>query len=169
LNCVGDAVGGISGFERVVGGTELASEVVVYVEKPVQQIDIGKEREAGQNLGEVARADTVEELGELGMLEIQPLAIMGAGEHQSEARDWVLERILAFCQELGLVCDGHEDELMALFIAIEANRLNRKGGSGHQSGDKVGNHGNHELKRLECTVNYDVKGLATVSGKGRNG
>jgi hypothetical protein len=84
-SCAGAAVGGISGSERGVGGTELAGEVVVYGEKPVQQSDMGKEREVEKNLGEVARADTVEEWGELETLEIQPLAIMGAGEHQSEA------------------------------------------------------------------------------------
>jgi hypothetical protein len=58
---------------------------------------------------------------------------------------------------------------MELFSAIEATRINRKGGSGNKRGDKVGNRGNRELKRLECTVNYDAKGLAIVSGKGRNG
>ena len=73
---------------------------------------------------------------------------MGAGEHQTKARDWVLERILAFCQDLGLVCDGHEEELMVLFTAIEANRNNRKEGNGNKRGDKVGNHGNRELKQL---------------------
>ncbi|KAE8009281.1 hypothetical protein FH972_005728 [Carpinus fangiana] len=95
-HCADDAAGGILGSEIVVGGTERAGEVVVYAEKPVQQIGMGKEREAGKNLGEVARAETVEEWGESKTLEIQPLAIMRAGEHQTEARDWVLERILAF-------------------------------------------------------------------------
>jgi hypothetical protein len=81
----------------------------------------------------------------------------------------VLEKILAFCQELGSECDGNEEELMALFTAIEANRNNRKGGNANKKGDKVGNRSNRELKRLESTVNYDAKGSAIVSGKGRNG
>jgi hypothetical protein len=115
---------GIAGSERLVGGIESAGEVVVFVENSVQQIDMGTEREADNKLGEIVRADTVVEQGE----EIQPLAIMGAGECQTEAWDGVLERILAFCKELGSECDGHEEELMALFTAIEANRNNRKGG-----------------------------------------
>jgi hypothetical protein len=57
-----------------------------------------------------------------------------------------------------LVCDGHEKELMELFSAIEATRINRKGGSGNKRSDKVGNRGNRELKWLGCTVNYDAKG-----------
>jgi hypothetical protein len=60
----------------------------------------------------------------------------------------VLERVLAFCQELGLACDGHGEELLALLTAIEANRFNRKGGSGHPRCNKMGNRGNRELKRL---------------------
>jgi hypothetical protein len=155
----GDAAGGISGSEGLVGGIEHAGEMVVYVENSVQQTDMGTEREADKNLGEIVRADTVEEQGESEMLEIQPLAIMGAKECQTVAWDGVLEKILAFCQELGSEIGGHEEELMALFTAIEASRNNRK----------VGNRSNRELKRLESTVNYDVKGLAIVSGKGRNG
>jgi hypothetical protein len=165
LSYAGDADGGIAGSERLVGGTESAGEVVVFVENSVQQIDMGTEREADNKLGEIVRADTVVEQGE----EIQPLAIMGAGECQTEAWDGVLERILAFCQELGSECDGHEEELMAIFTAIEANRNNKKGGKANRKGDKVGNRSNRELKRLENTVKYDVKGSAIVSGKGRNG
>jgi hypothetical protein len=56
------------------------------------------------------------------MLGIQPLAIMGVEVSQSVSPDWVLERVLKFCQELGLICDGHEEKLLALFTTIEANR-----------------------------------------------
>jgi hypothetical protein len=80
-NCAGVAPGGISGSKKGVGETDFVGEVVMYIEKPVQQIDMGKERETYNNLGEVVRADTVEEWGEPKTLEIQPLAIMGAGEH----------------------------------------------------------------------------------------
>jgi hypothetical protein len=62
------------------------------------------------------------------MLDMQSLAIMGVGGVQSVSMDWVLERVLQFCQELGLICDGHEEELLALFTAIESNRQNRRGG-----------------------------------------
>ena len=70
---------------------------------------------------------------------------------------------------MGLICDGHEEKLLRLFIAIEANRQNRRGGNGHQRSDKTSNRGNRELKRLECTVNYKVKGSSKVGGKGNAG
>jgi hypothetical protein len=78
------------------------------------------------------------------MLDMQSLAIMGVGGVQSVSMDWVLERVLQFCQELG--CDGHEEELLALFTAIESNRQNRRGDSGYQRSGKTGNRGNRELK-----------------------
>jgi hypothetical protein len=155
----GDVAGDASESDSAGRDTEPAGEIVMFIGKS----DMGKEELADTNRGEIYQ------LGEPETLEIQPLAIMGAGEHRPESQGWVLERVLAFCHELGLNCDGHEEELLALFTAIEAKRMNRKGGSSQQKGDKVGNRGNRELKRLECTVNYDVKGSATMTGKGRNG
>jgi hypothetical protein len=165
----GDVAGGIPGSESLGGGIEHYGEVVVFVENPVQQYDMETERETDKNIGEIVRADTEVEQGEPEMLEIQPLAVMGADKCQTDAWDGVLEKILAFCQKMGSECDGHEEKLMALFTAIEANRNNRKGGNATKKGDKGGNRSNRELKRLENTVNYDVKGSAIVSGKGRNG
>ena len=65
----------------MVSGTKCASEVVVYAEKSVQQLVLGKEKEPDKNYGEVVRVDTVKEWGEPETLEIQPLAIIGVGEH----------------------------------------------------------------------------------------
>ena len=62
---------------------------------------MGKERDADKKHGVVERAATADEMGEPETLEIQPLAIMEAGKHHSVSPDWVLERVLAFCQELG--------------------------------------------------------------------
>jgi hypothetical protein len=169
LSYEGDIAGGISGSEGLEDGIEHAGEMVVYVENSDQQPDRETEREAAKILGDIVKADTVEEQGEPEMLEIQPLAILGAKDCQTEAWDGVLERILAFCQELGSEIDGHEEELMALFTAIEASRNNRKWGNANKKGGKMGSRSNRELKRLKSTVNYDVKGSATVSGKGRNG
>jgi hypothetical protein len=166
LNLVRDADEGPSG---AVGGTESADELVLFVEKPVEQIDMGKERDTDKKHGAVERVVTTNEMGEPETLEIQPSAIMGAGKHHSVSPDWVLERVLDFCQELGLACDRHEEELLALFTTIKANRFTRKKGSGHPRCNKMGNCGDHELKRLECTVNYDAYSSTKVSGKRRNG
>jgi hypothetical protein len=169
LYYAGDVAGGISGSERLVGGIEHVGEMVVYVENSDRQPDTGTGRDADINFGEIMRVDTVEEQGKTEMLEIKPLAIMGAKDCQTETWDGVLGRILAFCQELGSEIDGHEEELMALFTAIEASRNNKKGGNANKKGDKVGNRSNREIKGLKSTVNYDVKGSAIVRGKGRNG
>jgi hypothetical protein len=169
LYYAGDVAGGILGSERLVGGIEHVGEMVVYVENSDRQPDTGTGRDADINFGEIMRVDTVEEQGKTEMLEIKPLAIMGAKDCKTEAWDGVLGRILAFCQELGSEIDGHEEELMALFTAIEASRKNKKGGNANKKGDKVGNRSNREIKGLKSTVNYDVKGSAIVRGKGRNG
>jgi hypothetical protein len=82
-----------------------------------------------------------------------------------------VERIKYFCHVVGLSCEGFEDKLMALFTAIEASRPQSWVGSVTDLSGKSGNEGNHELKRLVCSVNYDVKGVQShrVTGKGRGG
>ena len=47
----------------------------------------------------------------------------------------MLERVLEFCHALGLTCDGHEEDLLALFTAIEASRSNKGVGNGQQASD----------------------------------
>jgi hypothetical protein len=47
---------------------------------------------------------------------------------------------------------------MALCTAIEASRHQNGVGSVLDFSGKTCNRGNHELKRLTCSVNYDVKG-----------
>jgi hypothetical protein len=160
--------------------TETADQGVLNVKPPREQNKIRREKEMGEKkkaekiLGDgvvayalVERADRADEMGGTEMLDIQPLAIMGIGGIQSVSPDWVLERVLEFCRELGLICNGHEEDLLALFTAIKANRQNKRGGSGYHRSSKTRNRGNRELKRLEYTVNYEVKESSKVSGKGR--
>jgi hypothetical protein len=121
------------------------------VKQPREQNKIGREEEMGEEreakkisgngvgaYALVEMADKADEMVGTDMLDIQPLAIMGVGGIQSISPDWILERVLEFCQELGLICDGHEEQLLVLFTAIEANRQNRRGGSGYHRMVKQG-------------------------------
>ncbi|KAG5528718.1 hypothetical protein RHGRI_029397 [Rhododendron griersonianum] len=91
------------------------------------------------------------------------------GMSQEEVSNWVLKRISGFSKFLGVSYDGFEDRTMRLFLDIEekwrkgAVKVTKKGGS------KV-NSGARELKRLECSINYDgrkkegEKGFEGVEG-----
>jgi hypothetical protein len=52
---------------------------------------------------------------------------------------------------------------MAILTAIEASRSHQ----GSASSSKLGNKGSRELRRLECSINYDSKGESSSHGKGK--
>lgn len=52
---------------------------------------------------------------------------------------------------MGLLCDGFEEELLALFVAIEVSNFEQGAGSCSNLGKK----GIREL-RLSCFINYDA-------------
>lgn len=60
---------------------------------------------------------------------------------------------------------------MALFTTIEASQPQSGVSSVTYLSGKSGNRGNHELKRMVCLMNYDVKGGQShgVTGRGRGG
>jgi len=74
-------------------------------------------------VGDAAMAvvtSTMEESRESVMLDIHPLAVIGEKEGSySVSPNWVVERIKHLCH---VTCEGFEDKLMALFIAIEASQ-----------------------------------------------
>jgi hypothetical protein len=94
-----------------------------------------------------------------GMMDIQPLMML---EEQlgddSVSTEWVVERVKNFCKVVGLSCSGFEDKLMELFKDIEAQRYSNKVGHDNNLSAKFGNRGQCEVKRLECSMNYDGKG-----------
>lgn len=56
-------------------------------------------------------------------LDVHPLAVVEElGVPYSVSLDWVVERVKNLCHVVGLSCEGFEDQLLALFIAIEASR-----------------------------------------------
>lgn len=71
-----------------------------------------------------------EEVKESEPLIVYPLAMVeDQGMPYSVSLGWVVERVKSFCHEVGLSCEGFEDELLALFTAIEASQ--------HQNGSAI--------------------------------
>ena len=66
-------------------------------------------------------------------------------------------------------CDGFEEKLLALFAEIEATRDGTVVGKGPSLHQMSGTKGMRELKRLNCSVNYEKKDGQTSRGgvKGR--
>jgi len=93
------------------------------------------------------------------LLDIQSLAVFGdqIGDN-SISTEWVVERVKGFCHVVGLSCAGFEDKLIALFNDIEAHHYSNGAGHVTNVSAKFGNRRQREVKRLECLVNYDMKG-----------
>lgn len=118
------------------------------------------------SLAVVAMPD--KEVKENETLVVNPIAVIEEHEvPQSVPSDWVFERVKSFCHAVGLSCEGFKDQMLALFSAIEASR--------HQNGlvsvpdvcFRTTNKGNQELKRLVCSVNYDINGGQSNKGRGK--
>lgn len=60
---------------------------------------------------------------------------------------------------MGISCDGFEEQFKALIIAIE---------SGHSLALKSASKKERELRRLECSINYDIKrgAVGEIDSKG---
>ena len=79
---------------------------------------------------------------------------------KEETCEWVVERVKDFCHVVGLSLEGHEEEMIALFRAIEADRKTKT--SPTKNGIVVeptptSTKGKRELQRLACSINYDGK------------
>ncbi|THG16912.1 hypothetical protein TEA_015717 [Camellia sinensis var. sinensis] len=76
-----------------------------------------------------------------------------------EVSDWVLQRISEVSRVLELSFEGHEEEALRLFLAVEASW--RQGSSSQEMVTPVRNvgKGQGELKNFVCSINYDQGGL----------
>lgn len=75
--------------------------------------------------------------------------------------EWVLQKVMGVCHQVGLSCEGFEGELMALFTTIEACRHQRE----LASNSKSVNRGKRELKRLVSSIYYDSRGGSSSRGR----
>ncbi|GLT55530.1 hypothetical protein SLA2020_286440 [Shorea laevis] len=97
------------------------------------------------------------------VLDLEPLEVLL--EDVLEERDppeqasceWVLERVKNFCTVVGLSYEGYEEQMMALFSAIERNRKVSTVTKHTEVLPKSKTKGKRELQRLECSINYDSK------------
>jgi hypothetical protein len=107
--------------------------------------------------------DGVEGLGPISVL---PLAVeMDKDSSSIVSPRWVMERVKGYYKLIGVSCDQFEDKLLALFELIETKRVQSLAMVPSVSGGK----GQREIKRLDCSINYDKKGVQSYRrrGKGR--
>jgi hypothetical protein len=135
--------------------------VSISEEEGVFSVGIPSKQESSMELSSfvaqsVFRSDIVEggvgdEVEGLGPLSILPLAVeMDKDSSSNVSPRWVLERVKGYYKLVRVSCDQFEDKLLALFTVL-------------------GVKGQREIKRLDCSINYDKKGKQSYRrrGKGR--
>lgn len=66
-----------------------------------------------------------DEVMEIESLDVNPVAVIEGQElPETVSCDWVVARVKNFCHVVGSLHEGFEEQMLALFIAIEANRKN---------------------------------------------
>jgi hypothetical protein len=65
--------------------------------------------------------------------------------------------------------EGFDERIMALFLAIETSRNQNGVVSSPKFGSKLENRGKRELKRLACSINFDLQVDTQTEEKGREG
>jgi len=121
------------------------------------------------------RSDNVEggvgdEVEGLGPLSVMPLVVeMDKGSCSNVSPRWVMERVKGYYKLVGVSCDQYEDKLLALFEQIEAKRVQSLADSLALATTVSRVKGQREIKRLDCSINYDKKGEQSYRrrGKGR--
>ncbi len=64
--------------------------------------------------------------------------------------DWALFCVQDICPVVGISCEGHEDQTVALLTVIEEGHLREEKGACSKS------RGKRELLNLECTINFET-------------
>lgn len=85
------------------------------------------------------------------------------GMSQADVSKWVLKRINGFSKFLGVSFDGFEDKTMQLFTEIEEKWKNGASEEVKKGGTKVSK-GVRELRRLQCSVNYEGRNKGRERG-----
>jgi len=110
------------------------------------------------------------ELEEFGPLSLMPLAVkVGKEPSLSVSPRWVVERVKDYYKLVGLSCDRYEDKLLALFEEIEATRNQTIAENMATATAVSGVKGQREIKRLDCSINYDKKGDQSNRRRGKGG
>ncbi|KAB1224133.1 hypothetical protein CJ030_MR2G024431 [Morella rubra] len=114
-------------------------------------------------LGVVAGGELVSFDGRGAETSDEPLQIVypnSTSEERAPLSFWVLEMLYFFRHLVAVSCDGHEEDLLTLFAALEKEKELGSRPLGRSGGKMI-----RELKYLECSVNYD--GSASSSRRSR--
>jgi hypothetical protein len=94
----------------------------------------------------------------IGSISVMPLALeMDKDSSLRVSPRWVMERVKGYYKLVGMSCDQYEDKLLALFELIEARRVQSLVDSLVMVTTASGVKGQKEIKRLDCSINYDKK------------
>jgi hypothetical protein len=106
----------------------------------------------------------------MGPISVMPLAVeMDKDSSLNVSPSWVLERVKGYYRLVGVSCDQYEDKLLVLFEQIEARRVHSLTDFLAMVTTASGVKGQREIKRLDCSMNYDKKGSNLIEGEGRVG
>jgi hypothetical protein len=97
---------------------------------------------------------------------LTPLAMEGIDGQRVSPR-WVVDRVKNIYQIIGLSCEGSEDKLVAIFEEIEDARDSSLEGSKTKFPSSQRVKGQRELNRLAWSINYEKKGVQSVSERHR--
>lgn len=103
-------------------------------------------------------------------LSVHPLAVLEepvVPVSVSGYSDWVVQQAKSFYKLVELSCEGYGEDLMALLTTIESGQFQGDQASPSSPLSKSANRGQQELKRLACSINYDLKGFHSSRGKGK--
>jgi hypothetical protein len=105
----------------------------------------------------------------LGPLSVLPLAVeLDKNSVSNVSPKWVMERVKGYYKLVGVSCDQFEDKLLALFEQIEAKRDQSLVDSLALVTSVSGVKGQREIKRLDCSINYEKKGEQSYRRRGKS-
>jgi hypothetical protein len=144
----------------------------------VSAADVPREQEGSKELSLFSfqsdlRAVNVEggvgdEVEGLATLSLLPLAVEVDKDSVSNVSPrWVMERVQGYYKLVGVSCDQFEDKLLALFEQIEAKRDQSLVDSLALVTSVSGVKGQREIKRLDCSINYEKKGEQSYRRRGK--
>jgi len=117
---------------------------------------------------EIVEGGVGDELEGFGPLSVMPLAVeMDKDLSSSVSPRWVMERVKGYYKLVR--SDHYEDKLLALFEDIEARRVQSLADSLAMVTTVSGVKGQREIKRLECSINYDKKEEQSNRRRGKGG
>jgi len=78
-------------------------------------------------------------------------------------RDTLIGLCSAIYPIVGILCEGHKDQLLALLTFLKEECQLKAMAAFSKCGSKV----RRELKNLECSINYNYTGEWSIRGKGK--